>query len=249
MKKLYLLFFVFIFSEASSQHIGIGLGPSLMNQRINQTSKRQYGLMYNLAFFYENQISNNSFWGVETGLHQKGSAVRLYNFPIDKNRNGVFENDEYGNTFNQKLVFNNALFNIFFKQKFLDEAEALRPYLLASIYATYTFNTQLEGFEYQYKYNNGNVKYNFIKPFNYGALFGAGISYELSKFGLFFETKYAQDLSNQIFRQPYLLYDLNSNAISLPQEEVRNNGILFTMGIYIKLQPSDEIMQEEKIEE
>jgi hypothetical protein len=232
---------IFLSNELLAQGLGLNLGPSLMNQRIN-SGKKQFGNFFHISLFYEGYLSEKSNLGIECGLQQNGSAIRMNNQFIDLNQNGAVDNGEIID-YTQKFAFNNLTLAIYFKNKFIIENFALQPFYKIQIHGKYLFSDDMGGYAYQYKSTTYN--YDYRKKLTYGVGFAGGAIYPLKKIDLFFELKYIQDLSDQIFRPPVRVSIGNNNQgvnyIDLQEEQIRNYGIMLGIGFVYKFgEPEEE---------
>jgi len=242
MKKIFLFTaLMFACHELKSQGLGINFGPSLMNQRVN-SGKKQFGNFFHFSLFYEGAVSEKSAFGIEGGLQQNGSAIRLNNQFYDYNQNGAVDNGEIID-FTQKFAYNNLALALYFKNKFIIEGFALQPFYKLQIHGKYLLSDDMDGFTYLYRSSVYN--YDYRKKFTYGIGFGGGAIYPLKNMDLFFEVKYIQDLSDQIFRPPVRISvgsnNQGVNFIDLQEERIRNYGIMFGIGLLYKFgEPEEE---------
>jgi len=162
------------------------------------------------------------------GYHTRGTSMRTTFFSTS------------GNRFDQNLSikFNNVALAIGAKKK-LGSLGNLTPYYMLGVRGEYTISTNLAQFE---KYNTCYPIYpidkkEFIKKFNYGAIFGGGFEFPFSDLiGGLLEFSINPDFSRQ-YEQPPIsniinqCNSTNSQPINIPERKISNITFEISLGL------------------
>ncbi len=164
----------------------------------------------------------------QLGYHSRGTSMRTRLFTTSGRR---FDQ-------NFSIKFNNIALAVGAKKK-LGNLGRLTPYYMLGVRGEYTIKTNLAQFE---KYNNCYPIYpidkkEYIKKFNYGAIFGGGFEFPFTDLiGGLLEFSVSPDFSNQ-YEQPALSGIINqcnsgsSQPINVPERKISNITFEITLGL------------------
>ena len=208
---------------------GLKGGLSLGIQKWNN-SERDPLYTYHAIAFMESLSEENAFtlFG-QAGYHKRGSAIRTRSFTAPDSQGMLREFP--GRT--TKYEFNNASLSVGAKQKY-DLGLSSKFYYLVGLRADYTINTNLEEFEEIALLTGGFFPLEIgVRKFNYGAIFGGGVEFELSELiGVVAELTINPDLSRQYFQPevPNAFNPFTGMAQTLREQSIRNVTVELSVG-------------------
>ena len=214
--------------EYGGYYFGVKGGLLLGTQAWNNFERDPLLKYHGIAFIESLDETGQFSLFAQTGLHQKGSAIRGRNF-IGVN----------GETFRppaQEFIFNNIVLTVGGKKKNWLSASSKWHYLFG-LRGDYTVDTNLDQYEALNEACN-TLFYpddGFVQNWNYGVTIGGGFEFELSELvGALLEFTVNPDFSLQ-YRQPSVSNVLNTCSASgvnssIPERTIRNITFEITAG-------------------
>lgn len=231
MRRVVLFCLVFLlvpfFAQAQGAVFSVKGGPIIGFQKWdNQLGRRNPLLSYNLILGVEELTEDTRFTiFAQAGLHNRGTSMRTTYFLL----NGNLLDQNYG------IKFTNLGLSLGAKKRF-DAKGRFTPYYLIGARAEYTIKTNLAEFTERNKcypiYPIDNDQ--FIKKFNYGAIFGGGFEFAFSELtGGMLEFSVNPDFSSQYVQPSFLVSNncsVNNQPIQVPKREIKNITFEISLG-------------------
>ncbi len=224
-----LLFFSPFFAQAQGAAYSIKGGPSIgMQKWDSQIGRRNPLLSYHIIAAVEEVTEDNRHTiFAQLGYHARGTSLKT-----------TFLNTN-GSRFDQdlKIQFNNIALSLGAKKRF-GNSDRMIPYYLLGVRGEYTVSNNLNDLQ---KYNDCFPIYpidnkQFIKKFNYGAIFGGGFEFPFSElYGGFVEFTINPDFSRQ-YEQPAFSVSAASCSFgsteprTVPQRRIKNLTFEISVG-------------------
>lgn len=234
MKRLFFFVFAFLLSMSFAQAQGavysLKGGLSLGFQKWdNQLGRRNPLTSYHIIAAIEELPEDPRFTiFAQVGYHARGTSMRTTFFSTS------------GNLFDQNFAikFNNIALSVGAKKK-LNSLGNMTPYYMLGVRGEYTVKTNLAQFE---KYNKCYPIYPFdkkeyIKKFNYGAIFGGGFEFPFTDLiGGLLEFTINPDFSRQ-YEQPPISGIINqcssgtNQPINISERKITNITFEISLGL------------------
>lgn len=218
---------VIVFSlEAQTFAFGVKGGMTVGIQKW-ESIQRDPLFKYHGVAYIESVPENNKFGlFAQLGYHIKGSAIR--NFQVALTNGDVYRPPT------QEFQFRNLSLAFGAKQKF-DFGAYSKSYYALGLRADYTLSTNLNDFNEGRAFLAFLPSEFFVRNFNYGAYFGAGLEFPFSELvGGIIEFSISPDISFQ-YQQPPLSNVIDpyriGQTINLPERKIVNVVLELTVGL------------------
>ena len=224
------LFFAINFAQAQGAVYTLKGGLTLGTQSWdNQLGQRQPLLSYHIVAAIE-ELSEDPRFTIfaQAGYHTRGTSLKTSFF----HTNGARYDENYA------IQFNNLALSVGAKKR-LGDLGIFTPYYMLGVRGEYTLKTNLAQFQDRnrcypiYPYD----KKEFIKKFNYGAIFGGGFEFNFTELiGGTIEFSFSPDFSRQ-YEQPAIGGILNncnsvsSQPINIPERKITNRTFEISLGL------------------
>lgn len=227
---VFLLFFAIHFAQAQGAVYTVKGGLSLGMQKWDNSLGRRNPLVSSHVILAIEELAEDPRFTIfaQAGYHARGTSMRTTLFSTSGQR---FD-QEFG------LKFNNLALSVGAKKR-LDVMGNLTPYYVLGIRGEYTVSTNLDQFQ---KYNKCYPIYpyddkEFIKQFNYGAIFGGGFEFPFSELiGGMVEFTINPDFSHQ-YVQPAITgiinqcSSVNNQPINIAKRSITNLTFEISVGL------------------
>ena len=224
---VFILFLSISFAQAQGSVYSIKGGLTLgMQKWDNHLGRRNPLTSYHIIAAIEELPEDPRFTiFAQLGYHARGTSMRTT----------FFSNS--GNRFDQNLAiqFNNIALAVGAKKK-LNNWRKMTPYYMLGVRGEYTVKTNLAQFQ-KYNINYPIYPYDkkeYIKKFNYGAIFGGGFEFPFNDLmGGLLEFTVNPDFSRQ-YEQPAIsgvINKYNNQPINIPQRKIVNLTFEISLGL------------------
>ncbi|MBX2891592.1 MAG: hypothetical protein KF734_11725 [Saprospiraceae bacterium] len=204
-------------------------GPSLANQKWDNSLNRQFLLRYHAALALES-INNDddrfSLYG-QFGYHVRGSAIRFRTFNINS---GVL-----GNLFTQPFEFNNLSLQLGAKFRKPMASRDNNFFYFGGLRGDYNLNDNLAELQNIFVCNRGSLPLvGGTQKWLFGLSLGGGIEFKFSELtGGQIELSFHPDITPQ-YRQgpiPNVIDQCAGTTYTIPERRIRNTTIELSFGL------------------